>query len=90
MNVRVSRLVSWRPKLLETVEDVREGRLSRTPGPIEVARLENGDYFVIDGHHRALQCTDEWIPVFESQYVKYYDPTLMRMMRDSMRITEAK
>lgn len=49
---------AWRPKVEETIEDVRLGALSFAKGvPIQVSRLDlpRGAFFVIDGHHRVVE-----------------------------------
>lgn len=54
----VKNLFAWKPKLVETVVDIKEGRLSHASGhPLRVSRLDSprGAYFIIDGHHRAVE-----------------------------------
>ncbi len=48
----------WRPKVEETIVDVREGRLSYHSGvPLRVSRLDSprGGFFIVDGHHRVVE-----------------------------------
>jgi len=56
--VPLAKLYAWRPKLEETVVDVKEGRLSRASGkPVLVSKLDNprGAFMILDGHHRAVE-----------------------------------
>jgi hypothetical protein len=57
-SVGVKKLFAWAPKLEETIVDVHEGRISHSPTlPLRVSRLRSprGAYFIIDGHHRAVE-----------------------------------
>jgi hypothetical protein len=57
-HVSVAKLFAWRPKLLETIVDVDEGRLSYSPGkPLRVSHLDTprGAFMILDGHHRAVE-----------------------------------
>lgn len=76
--VPVARLYGFRPKVEETLVDLREGRLSMTEGPVQVSKLDSvrGGWFVMDGHHRALEAiaagagevsceVSEHVPYFE-------------------------
>ena len=57
-DVGIKKLWAWLPKLNETIVDVNEGRRSyRSGDPLRVSRLDSprGAYFIIDGHHRAVE-----------------------------------
>jgi len=53
----LDRIFGWRPKLEEAIVDVREGRLSRSEGPLLVSRLDTprGAWIILDGYHRAIE-----------------------------------
>lgn len=54
----VGKLYAWLPKLEETLVDIREGRRSHSSDePLRVSKLDTprGGYFVLDGHHRAVE-----------------------------------
>lgn len=56
--VDVSKIFAWSPKVDETIEDVAEGRTSRsTDQPVVVSQLDTprGGYWIIDGHHRVVE-----------------------------------
>lgn len=56
--VRLTRLFGWRPKVDETVLDIREGRHSFSSSfPVVVSRLDHprGGYYVLDGYHRVVE-----------------------------------
>lgn len=56
--IGVGKLYAWRPKVTETVIDVREGRLSRSnKNPLVVSQLDSprGAFWIVDGHHRAVE-----------------------------------
>jgi len=71
----VRKLYAWRPKLEETIVDVDEGRISRSPDqPVRVSRLDSprGAYLILDGHHRtveALRRGRRTIPIKIDHYV---------------------
>jgi hypothetical protein len=57
-SVDVKKLFAWRPKLEETLADIKEGRLSLSPDlPARVSRLDTprGAYMILDGHHRIVE-----------------------------------
>lgn len=56
--VSVKKLFAWRPKVEATIVDINEGRRSHNTGkPLVVSKLDSprGAYFIIDGHHRAVE-----------------------------------
>ena len=56
--VALDKIYAWRPKVIETLTDIREGRSSRSTGtPLSVSQLDapRGAWWVLDGHHRAVQ-----------------------------------
>ena len=58
LRVPLSKLFAWKPKIAETLVDVEEGRLSYSSTvPLSVSRLDTprGGFFVLDGHHRAVE-----------------------------------
>lgn len=58
LSVALSRVYGWKPKIEESLEDVREGRLSySTSKPVEVSRLDapRGHFYLIDGYHRVIE-----------------------------------
>lgn len=58
VTIPLRRLYAWKPKLAETMLDVQEGRLSYSSGqPLRVTRLDSprGAFFILDGHHRAVE-----------------------------------
>lgn len=57
-SVRLACIHAWRPKVTETIVDIREGRLSFSKHlPIVVSRLDTprGGLFIVDGHHRVIE-----------------------------------
>lgn len=57
-SVDVKKLFAWRPKLEETLVDIKEGRLSHSPdNPARVSRLDSprGAFMILDGHHRVVE-----------------------------------
>lgn len=80
-SVDAKKLFAWRPKLEETLVDIDEGRLSYKPGdPVRVSRLNSprGSYFVIDGHHRAMQAIlakKTLIPIQIDEFVPWIERT---------------
>jgi len=57
-SVDVRKLYAWRPKLEETLVDIKEGRLSHSPDhPARVSRLDTprGAFMILDGHHRVVE-----------------------------------
>lgn len=80
LRVRVSMLYSWRPKVIETIDDVREGRRSwSAKSPIVVSRLDSprGGFFIVDGHHRAVEAVERGDRVI-SAYLSEYIPRIER------------
>lgn len=81
LRVRVSMLYSWRPKVIETIEDVREGRRSwSAKSPIVVSRLDSprGGFFIVDGHHRAVEAVerrDRYLSAYLSEHVPRIERT---------------
>ena len=61
LEIPLNKLFGWRPKVVESIEDLRVGKLSYTPGPINVSRLDSprGAFFVLDGHHRVLEAAEK-------------------------------
>lgn len=58
LTIPLGRIRGWQPKVIETIVDVREGRLSFQSGtPIKVSRLDTprGAFFIVDGHHRVIE-----------------------------------
>lgn len=54
--VAIGKLYVSPRKMEETITDVREGRVSHSKyEPIVVSRLDSGDFYVMDGHHRLLE-----------------------------------
>ena len=54
--VAIGKLYVSPRKMGETIIDVREGRISHSKyEPIVVSRLDSGDFYVMDGHHRLLE-----------------------------------
>lgn len=54
--VAIGKLYVSPRKMGETIIDVREGRTSYSKyEPIVVSRLDSGDFYVMDGHHRLLE-----------------------------------
>lgn len=54
--VNIAKLFVGPRKLEETIVDVREGRPSYSKyEPIVVSRLESGDFYILDGHHRLVE-----------------------------------
>ncbi len=56
--IRLDKLYAWRPKVDETLDDIRQGRTSRSTGkPLVVSQLDapRGAFWIIDGHHRAIE-----------------------------------
>jgi hypothetical protein len=80
-SVDVKKLFAWRPKLEETIEDIAEGRISRSKGqPVRVSRLDTprGAYMILDGHHRAveaIQAGHRTIPIEISSYMPRIEHT---------------
>lgn len=79
LRIPVKKLFAWKPKIDETMVDVEQGRLSRAgEAPLRVSRLDRprGGFFVLDGHHRAVEAVcahkafvfgtlDEYVPRIE-------------------------
>lgn len=62
LQVPVSRLWAWPDKLVETLQDIREGRRSFAKRePLTVSRLDSprGHFYVMDGHHRLVERIEE-------------------------------
>lgn len=58
MKIPLSKLFAYQPKIEEAIEDVYQGKLSYSTGkPILVSRLDYpvGGFFLMDGHHRAIE-----------------------------------
>jgi GNAT superfamily N-acetyltransferase len=76
--VRPGMLFGWRPKVEETIEDLRQGRTSRSTGAAVVSKLDSvrGGWFVMDGHHRAMEAIargDAAIPCSRNQHVPFFE-----------------
>lgn len=71
-NVQINRLHSAPWKIEEVVQNINEGRMSRTKGPIRVTKIGNGRYYVLDGHHRVVSAIAEGqqkIPAVLDEYM---------------------
>lgn len=74
-------LWGWRPKVEETLADVRAGRRSYHTGmPLILSRLGSGrqKFFVIDGYHRiveALERGQRTLQAVISEHVPYIERT---------------
>ena len=58
MRVSLKRIYAWRPKVIQTLEEIRRGRLSYSSDlPVVVSRLDvpRGGLFIVDGHHRVVE-----------------------------------
>lgn len=57
IEVALNKLFGWKTKVVQSIENVRNDRLSYTKGAINVSRLDSprGAFFVLDGHHRVLK-----------------------------------
>jgi len=58
LTIDTRRIYAWRPKLEQTLEDIKQGRLSyHLTVPAVVSRLDvpRGGFFIIDGHHRVME-----------------------------------
>ncbi len=55
--VRVPMLYSWRTKVDQTIEELKVDQTSQSFGPILASKLDRikGGWFVLDGHHRAIE-----------------------------------
>jgi len=78
--VRVSDLYAWTPKAVEALQQVKDGKLSFSPGdPMIGSKLDKrGAWFVMDGHHRALEAIlrgDKTIEVEHSEHLPYIERT---------------
>lgn len=75
-------LYGWRPKVDETIADVRAGRCSyQGAAPVLVSRLGSGRasrYFVMDGYHRVVEALgrrDRSLEAIVSEHVPYIERT---------------
>ena len=62
VSVKVKSLYGWGPKLQETMGEIRDGKLSYSSHePLRVSRLDSprGAFFILDGHHRAVEAAFE-------------------------------
>jgi hypothetical protein len=81
MRVPLSRFYAWRPKVLDTIDEIRRGLLSRsTHLPVKASRLDRprGGLFVIDGHHRVVEAIlrgDRGMDVVIDPYLPYIERT---------------
>lgn len=58
IEIPISRLYGWKPKILETIEEIKNNQLSfNSSKPILVSRLDfpRGSFYVMDGHHRVIE-----------------------------------
>ena len=55
MLIPLKKLMAAGWKVTETKKDLSEGRLSKNLGAILVSRISGGKFFILDGHHRALE-----------------------------------
>lgn len=73
------KLVGWAPKLHTTCTDVAEGRLSYNTGkPVVVSKLDSGEFWIVDGHHRAIEAVqrgDKKIGVVLDEHVPRIEHT---------------
>lgn len=56
--VRLRNLYAWGPKVIETLDELKQGELSyhEAGSPVLVSKLSRrGAWFVIDGHHRVIE-----------------------------------
>jgi len=81
MRVSLRRFYAWRPKVVETEDEVRRGLVSRSVHlPVSASRLERprGGLWILDGHHRvveAIQRGDRGIDVEISRYIPRIERT---------------
>jgi hypothetical protein len=52
-----NKLFGLKPKIMETLDDIEKGRLSRSTGnPITVSKLDSPrGFFIMDGYHRTFE-----------------------------------
>lgn len=58
LNVPLNKIYGWKPKADQTIEDIRQNKLSYSAdSPLILSRLDNprGYFFIMDGYHRFLQ-----------------------------------
>lgn len=80
ITVSVKKLFAWEPKVQGTLVDIRESRRSHSTGvPLRVSRLDSpaGAYFILDGHHRAVEAVQAGQPTIAVEL----DPYLPRIER---------
>ncbi len=71
----IGKLYAWAPKLEETLAEVRAGKLSYSSDqPLRVSKLDTprGGYFILDGHHRAIEALmagKRTVPIVIDEYV---------------------
>lgn len=55
--VPFTRIYGWRPKVIQTVQEIQAGKLSQTKAGVTLSRLDSprGSFFVIDGYHRIIE-----------------------------------
>jgi len=78
-----NQLVAQICKLEETQNDIDAGRTSRAHAPILVAPLGRNRYFILDGHHRALEAQGA-IEIEESPHYDRHSPTVRGMLASSI------
>lgn len=86
--IQKGRLYAQGWKLDEVIENLEEGRLSRTNGPIEVVHIEHGKYLIINGHHRALEHEGATIEAVTHNHL--FGPALWEMFCNSRKVTSVK